>query len=146
MGLALVGIGNAMEIPAPMTAGAIICGAYFGDKMSPLSDSTILAASVAGTDVITHIKHMLWTTVPAYLISAVLFVVLGFYHAAANYDMTVAGEIMETFTRYYQFSVIELLPIIAVLFLLVKNTPSIIALMIGTLAGIAVAVGHQGVV
>lgn len=114
--------------------------------MSPLSDSTILAASVAGTDVITHIKHMLWTTVPAYLISAVLFVVLGFYHAAANYDMTVAGEIMETFTRYYQFSVIELLPIIAVLFLLVKNTPSIIALMIGTLAGIAVAVGHQGVV
>ncbi len=146
VGLALVGIGNAMEIPAPMTAGAIICGAYFGDKMSPLSDSTILAASVAGTDVITHIKHMLWTTVPAYLISAVLFVVLGFYHAAANYDMTVAGEIMETFTRYYQFSVIELLPIIAVLFLLVKNTPSIIALMIGTLAGIAVAVGHQGVV
>ena len=65
VGLALIGIGNAMGIPSPMTAGAIICGAYFGDKMSPLSDSTILAASVSGTDVMTHVKHMLWTTVPA---------------------------------------------------------------------------------
>lgn len=145
VGLALVGIGNAMEIPAPMTAGAIICGAYFGDKMSPLSDSTILAASVAGTDVMTHIKHMLWTTVPAYTISAGLFVILGFRHVADNYDMTVAGHIMETFAQHYHFSGIELLPIVIVLILLVKNTPSIIALMIGNLAGMAVAIGHQNV-
>jgi len=145
VGLALVGIGNAMGIPSPMTAGAIICGAYFGDKMSPLSDSTILAASVAGTDVMTHVKHMLWTTVPAYAISAVLFVILGFYNISGTYDTAVAGEIMGTFQLHYNFSLVELLPIVIVLVLLVANTPSIIALMIGTGAGMVVAVGHQGV-
>lgn len=145
VGLALVGIGNAMGIPAPMTAGSIICGAYFGDKMSPLSDSTILAASVAGTDVMTHVKHMLWTTVPAYTISALLFVILGFYNISGSYDTTVAGEIMGTFTEYYRFSLLELVPIVVVLILLVKNTPSIMALMIGTIVGMIVAVGHQGV-
>lgn len=145
VGLALIGIGNAMGIPSPMTAGAIICGAYFGDKMSPLSDSTILAASVAGTHVMTHVKHMLWTTAPAYTITAVIFVILGFTHSTGVYDTTVAGEIMSVFSRFYQFSVIELLPILIVLILLVRNTPSIIALMIGTIAGMVVAIGHQSV-
>ena len=145
VGLALIGIGNAMGIPSPMTAGAIICGAYFGDKMSPLSDSTILAASVAGTHVMTHVKHRLWTTAPAYTITAVIFVILGFTHSTGAYDTTVASEIMSVFSRFYQFSVIELLPILIVLILLVRNTPSIIALMIGTIAGMVVAIGHQSV-
>ena len=134
-----------MGIPSPMTAGAIICGAYFGDKMSPLSDSTILAASVAGTHVMTHVKHMLWTTAPAYTITSVIFVILGFTRSTGVYDTTVAGEIMSVFSRFYQFSVIELLPILIVLILLVRNTPSIIALMIGTIAGMVVAIGHQSV-
>lgn len=146
VGLALVGIGNAMGIPSPMTAGAIICGAYFGDKMSPLSDSTILAASVAGTDVMTHVKHMLWTTVPAYAVSALLFTILGFYNISGSYESSVAEEIMGTFVKYYHFSVVELLPIVVVLILLIRNTPSIIALMVGTIAGMIVAIGHQGVV
>lgn len=145
VGLALIGIGNAMGLPSPMTAGAIICGAYFGDKMSPLSDSTILAASVAGTQVMTHIKHMFWTTVPSYLITAALFILLGFHHASGVYDTTIAQEIMSTFAAHYQFSFVELIPIVIVLLLLVKNVPSIVALMIGTGAGVVVAVGHQGV-
>ncbi len=144
-GLALVGIGNAMGIPAPMTAGAIICGAYFGDKMSPLSDSTILAASVSGTDVMTHVKHMLWTTVPAYTISALLFIILGFYNISGSYDTSVTSQIMATFAQHYRFSVIELLPILIVVLLLIRNTPSIIALLIGTITGMIVAIGHQGV-
>jgi NhaC family Na+:H+ antiporter len=113
--------------------------------MSPLSDSTILAASVANTDVMVHVKHMLWTTVPAYIISAILFVSLGFRNISGDYDTAVTDEIMNIFRQYYNFSLIELLPIVIVLILLVKNTPSIIALMIGTGAGMAVAVGHQGV-
>lgn len=145
VGLALIGIGNAMGIPSPMTAGAIICGAYFGDKMSPLSDSTILAASVSGTQVMTHVKHMLWTTVPAYIITAILFVILGFNNISGTYDMTTANEIMGTFAQFYQFSFIEFIPILIVLVLLVANAPSIIALMIGTIAGMVVAVGHQQV-
>lgn len=146
VGLALIGIGNAMGIPSPMTAGAIICGAYFGDKMSPLSDSTILAASVSGTDVMTHVKHMLWTTAPAYAITAVLFVILGLHHVSGVYDMSTANEIMATFSRFYNFSLLEFLPIGIVLVLLVANTPSIIALMIGTVSGMFVAVLHQNVI
>lgn len=145
VGLALIGIGNAMGIPSPMTAGAIICGAYFGDKMSPLSDSTILAASVSGTDVMTHVKHMLWTTVPAYTITAVLFVILGLRNISGVYDTTTANQIMATFTRFYNFTWLEFLSIGIVLILLVKNTPSIIALMIGTISGMFVAVLHQQV-
>lgn len=145
VGLALIGIGNAMGIPSPMTAGAIICGAYFGDKMSPLSDSTILAASVAGTDVMTHIKHMLWTTVPSYTITAILFIVLGLRNVSGVYDTTITNEIMSVFARFYNFSVLEFLPIIIVLGLLVFNMPSILALMIGTLSGLFVAIFHQGV-
>ena len=145
VGLALIGIGNAMGIPSPMTAGAIICGAYFGDKMSPLSDSTILAASVSGTDVMTHVKHMLWTTVPAYAITAVLFVILGLRNISGVYDTSTANQIMATFTRFYRFTWLEFLPIGIVLILLVKNTPSIIALMIGTISGMFVAVFHQQV-
>ena len=146
VGLALIGIGNAMGIPSPMTAGAIICGAYFGDKMSPLSDSTILAASVSGTDVMTHVKHMLWTTAPAYAITAILFVILGLHHVSGVYDMSTANEIMATFSRFYNFSLLEFLPIGIVLVLLVANTPSIIALMIGTVSGMFVAVLHQNVI
>lgn len=145
VGLALIGIGNAMGIPSPMTAGAIICGAYFGDKMSPLSDSTILAASVSGTDVMTHVKHMLWTTVPAYAITAVLFVILGLRNISGVYDTSTANQIMATFTQFYNFTWLEFLPIGIVLILLVKNTPSIIALMIGTISGMFVAVFHQQV-
>lgn len=145
VGLALIGIGNAMGIPSPMTAGAIICGVYFGDKMSPLSDSTILAASVSGTDVMTHVKHMLWTTVPAYAITAVLFVILGLRNISGVYDTSTANQIMATFTQFYRFTWLEFLPIGIVLILLVKNTPSIIALMIGTISGMFVAVFHQQV-
>lgn len=145
VGLALIGIGNAMGIPSPMTAGAIICGAYFGDKMSPLSDSTILAASVSETEVMVHVRHMMWTTVPAYLLTAIIFIILGFCNISGSYDVHVANEIMGTFKIYYHFSMLELLPIFIVLVLLVKNVPSIVALMIGTVSGIVVACVHQNV-
>ena len=73
VGLALVGVGGALGIPLPMVAGAIISGAYFGDKMSPLSDTTNLAPAMAGTDVFSHIRHMLYTTVPGYVIALILY-------------------------------------------------------------------------
>lgn len=113
--------------------------------MSPLSDSTILAASVSGTDVMTHVKHMLWTTVPAYAITAVLFGILGLRNISGVYDTSTANQIMATFTQFYRFTWLEFLPIGIVLILLVKNTPSIIALMIGTISGMFVAVFHQQV-
>ena len=145
VGLALIGIGNAMGIDSPITAGAIICGAYFGDKMSPLSDSTILAASVSNTQVMTHIKHMLWTTVPAYLITMIIFAVLGMTSISGMYDTSITNDILDSFSRIFHFSWVELVPIVIVLLLLVNNVPSIVALLIGTVAGAVIAIAHQGV-
>ena len=76
VGIALIGIGNAMGIPMGMTAGAILSGAYFGDKMSPLSDTTNLAAAMAGADLFTHIRYMLYTTVPTLIITLIVFTII----------------------------------------------------------------------
>ena len=78
IGIALMGIGDALGIPAPYTAGAIISGAYFGDKLSPMSDTTVLASSIAGADLFSHIRYMLYTTIPSILLSLVLYLIIGF--------------------------------------------------------------------
>ena len=77
-GLAMVGVGMSMGMNPGLVAGAVICGAYFGDKLSPLSDTTNLAPAVSGGKVMNHVKHMLWTTVPAYVITFIIYLVLGF--------------------------------------------------------------------
>ncbi len=77
VGVALIGAGQGLEMPLPMVAGAIVSGAYFGDKLSPLSDSTNLAPAVAGTQLFVHIKHMLYTTVPSLIIALALYGILG---------------------------------------------------------------------
>ena len=84
VGLALIGVGAALGIPLPMVAGAIISGAYFGDKMSPLSDTTNLAPAMAGTDVFSHIRHMVYTTAPAYIIALILYAVIGARYAGRD--------------------------------------------------------------
>src|SRR5690606_25207823 len=90
VGIALIGIGQAMGIPLGMVAGAIVSGAYFGDKMSPLSDTTNLAPAMAGTDLFTHIRYMVYTTVPAFVIALVLFTILGLFQ---NHDAAAIGNI-----------------------------------------------------
>ena len=87
VGIALVAVGIAFNIPAGMTAGAVISGAYFGDKMSPLSDTTNLAPAMAGTDLYSHIKYMTYTTVPTYVITLVIFIILSF-----NLSVSGSGE------------------------------------------------------
>lgn len=86
VGIALMGIAVGLGIPAPMTAGIIISGAYFGDKMSPLSDTTNLAPAVAGTDLFQHIRAMCWTSAPTYCIVGVITLILGFKYAGGSLD------------------------------------------------------------
>ena len=88
IGVALLGIGNALGVPEAVTAGAIISGAYFGDKMSPLSDTTVLASSVAETDLFRHIRYMTITTVPSILITLIIFLCLGFAYDGAQIDVS----------------------------------------------------------
>ncbi|SHJ23830.1 transporter, NhaC family [Dethiosulfatibacter aminovorans DSM 17477] len=143
-GLAMVGIGNALGVPVGMTAGAVISGAAFGDKMSPLSDTTNLAAAVTGTPLMTHVKHMTLTTMPAYVICAIIFGFMGMKFDATAYDPTIVNNTIEALSGIFKFSVIELIPLAIVIVLLVRKAPPIIALLSGTFMGLLVAFFRQG--
>jgi len=141
VGIALIGVGNAMGIPMGMTAGAILSGAYFGDKMSPLSDTTNLAAAMAGTDLFTHIRYMLYTTVPTLVITLIVFGILSFKiePAAAVETASLLNAITESFTiTPWLFAV----PVL-VIALIVRKTPPLAALLIGTLGGAVAALLFQ---
>lgn len=141
VGIALVGIGDALGISAGMTAGAVISGAYFGDKMSPLSDTTNLAPAMAGTDLFTHIRYMAYTTVPTVIITLIIFTIIGL-----NLETTSAPDTSSLLTAieesFYISPVLFLVPA-AVIFMIVRKTSPLVALLFGTLLGAAFAVIFQ---
>ncbi len=141
VGIALIGIANALGISVGMTAGAILSGAYFGDKMSPLSDTTNLAPAMAGTDLFTHIRYMMLTTVPTISITLIIFVIIGLNidpSGAAN-TQKILNSIEAAFTiSPWLFAV----PII-VIYLIVRKTPPLVALLLGTLLAAAAALFFQ---
>lgn len=141
VGIALVGVGNAMGIPMGMTAGAILSGAYFGDKMSPLSDTTNLAAAMAGTDLFTHIRYMLYTTVPTLVITLIVFGIL-----SATVEPAVAVEtasLLNAITESFSISPWLFSVPVLVIALIVRKTPPLAALLIGTLGGALAALFFQ---
>jgi len=144
-GIAMIGVGHSLGVPIAMTAGAIVSGAYFGDKLSPLSDTTNLAAAVVGIDVFTHVKHMLWTTIPAYIVTAIIFTVIGLNIQVA----TVNSEEVNILTNYlgnnFQLGIFAFLPAIVLFILLITKQPAITSVLIGGLVGALVAVLYQGV-
>ncbi|MCI9260538.1 MAG: Na+/H+ antiporter NhaC [Romboutsia sp.] len=145
IGIALLGIGSALNIPSPIIAGAIISGAYFGDKMSPLSDTTNLAPAMAGTNLFDHIKHMLYTTTPALIISLVLYGVIGFKYAGSNIDTSQIIQIQDALmSNYNTLSPLLLLVPVLVIALVILKIPAIPGLTIGVLLGAFVAIVFQG--
>lgn len=135
IGIALLGIGEALNIPSPWVAGAIISGAYFGDKISPLSDTTILASSSADTELFTHIRYMLYTTVPSMTIACIIFLVAGFWYGSSE------AVNIEVYTKGLEGAFnISLWTLIVPLFtaiLIAKKVPSLITLFASSLvAGI----------
>ncbi len=141
VGIALVGIGKALGLPEGMVAGAVISGAYFGDKMSPLSDTTNLAPAMAGGELFSHIRYMTITTVPTYTITLAVFILLGLTRDVSGVADTSAilAAIDET---YYISGWLMLVPL-AVILLIVKKTKPIIALLLGALLGGVFAVIFQ---
>ena len=142
IGIALLGIGHAMGFPLGMVAGAIISGAYFGDKMSPLSDTTNLAPAMAGTDLFTHIRYMMITTVPSMSITLVLFLVIGF----TNHYSRSASDIQDVFEQIrLNFTISPLLLIVpaALIFVIIKKVPPVPSLLIGTILGAVFAIIFQ---
>lgn len=141
VGIALVGIGNTMGIPLGMIGGAVISGAYFGDKMSPLSDTTNLAPAMAGTDLFTHIRYMLYTTVPTLVLTLIIFIVLGFTQDVSGTTDTKAT--LEAISTTFTISPWLFLVPVMVVFLIVKKVQPLIALMFGTLMGAVFALIFQ---
>lgn len=135
VGIALIGIGSALGIPSGMIAGAVISGAYFGDKMSPLSDTTNLAPAMAGTDLFTHIKYMSFTTVPTIVISLIIFSILGFT-IEANGDADVSNLLTTIESTFNITSWLFVVPLAVIALIMLKTKP-LIALSVGiVLAGI----------
>lgn len=142
VGIALVAIGTVLKIPVGMVAGAIISGAYFGDKMSPLSDTTNLAPAMAGTDLFTHIRYMAYTTVPSISIALVIFLILGFIKGG-NIEIEETQVILDAISGKFEINFwLFLVPIIMVV-LISKKMPAIPAISVGALLGAVFALIFQ---
>lgn len=144
VGIALVGIGSALGIPAGMIAGAVISGAYFGDKMSPLSDTTNLAPAMAGTDLFTHIRYMALTTTPTILITIIVFAII-----SASIDVSgnadISGLLATIDSTFNTTPWLFIVPAIVIALIVMKTKP-IIALSVGVISAAIVAVIFQGAV
>jgi len=141
VGIALIGIGKAIGLPLGMVAGAVLSGAYFGDKMSPLSDTTNLAPAMAGAELFDHIRYMALTTVPSIVITIIIFTIIGLTrNVTGTTDHT---TLLNTIDGAFQISPVLFLVPVAVIFMIVKKTKPLVALMIGTLLGALFAIIFQ---
>ncbi len=134
IGIALLGIGKALGINEGIVAGAIISGAYFGDKMSPMSDTTNLAPAMAGTDLFTHIRYMVYTTLPSIIITLIIFFVLGFTIDIDNNSSNVE-EIISLLKNSFQINPLLFLVPIFLVYIIVKKVSPVPALLAATLLG-----------
>lgn len=134
VGIALIGIGKALGVAEGMVAGAILSGAYFGDKISPLSDTTNLAPAMAGTDLFTHIRYMTITTVPSITIALIIFLVVGLTNGASG-PVTESSLIREAIENKFNVTGWLFLVPAIVVFLIVRKAPALPALLLGTLLG-----------
>lgn len=142
VGVALIGIANGLGLNEAISAGAIVSGAYFGDKLSPLSDTTNLAPAVAGANLFEHIQHMLWTSVPSLFIALMAFVILGFNHDASPNTQSIE-EMSRLLQSNFNIGVEMLIPLIVLFILAIRKMPAFPAVAIGALLGAVWALVFQ---
>ena len=145
VGVALIGVGQALGLPLPMVAGAIVSGAYFGDKLSPLSDTTNLAPAVAGSELFDHIRHMLYTTVPSLTIALVLYGILGARISGQAAGVEEVEILSETLASLFNLTPVLLLAPGLVLVLILMRFPALPALLAGGFAGAVLGVLTQDI-
>ena len=147
-GVAFMGISVGLGIPAPITAGAVISGAVLGDKLSPMSDSTNLAAGVCEANLFDHVRAMVYTTVPAYVISLVLYAIIGSKYSASNMDMESVNEILGAIEANFDIDalhvIISLLPLVLIVVLAAKQVSALAIMVVGSLFAMLIAVITQG--
>ena len=142
VGVALMGVAEGLHIPLPQAAAAIISGAYFGDKLSPFSDTTNLAPIAAGSNIFDHIKHMLWTTLPAWSIGLIIFLIIGVhsdYHALVNLPTT----LLEGLRQNFQFNILLLLPALIILYFAFRQLPTIPGMLISSFTAVILGLIFQ---
>lgn len=144
VGVALMGVGIGLEVPVGMTAGAIVSGAYFGDKMSPLSETTNLAPTMAGTDIFSHIRHMTRTTAPAYLISIVVFGIMGFQFRNHAADTATINTYLDGLAANFNISPLMLIPPLCVILVVIFKVPAIPGMIVIATLGAVFAGIFQG--
>lgn len=143
-GIAMMAIGASFGFPPPLVAGAVISGCYVGDKLSPISDTTVMTASLAKVDIIVHIKSMLRVSIPAWVIAGALFLIVGFFYQGSG-DLSAATSIMASLKEHFNIAWYMLLPAVVVVVMLAMKMPSIPVIMFGALLGSIWAFIFQGV-
>jgi NhaC family Na+:H+ antiporter len=144
VGVAFIGIAQGLGIPLSHAAGAIVAGAYFGDKLSPFSDTTNLAPLASGSNLFDHIKHMLWTTTPAWLLGLVFYYFLG-RGASGSLESEQMTAIMTTIPAEFKFSLLLLIPPGITLYAALSKKPTIPGMLVSSLAAMILAITYQGV-
>jgi NhaC family Na+:H+ antiporter len=142
IGVALIGVAGALGLSIEITAGAVISGAYFGDKMSPLSDTTNLAPAVTGIDIFTHIRHMVWTTAPSFLFALAAFALVGWFQPAE----TATGGLERTLAlldENFRVGPVMLLPVALVVYMAARQVPAVASILAGAALGAVMALLFQ---
>lgn len=144
VGVALAGVGQALGYPMPMVVGAIVSGAYFGDKMSPVSDSTNITASVCEVELFPHIASMMWTTIPAAIVSALIYLFIGMQQGTAGSEAGNIPLILKTLEGQFNLSFLTLLPPLVLMFFAYRRMPAVPLLILCVGVGILTAIILQG--
>ncbi len=145
IGVALMGIGAGLGFPLPMVAGAVLSGAYFGDKMSPLSDTTNLAPAMAGTDIYTHIRHMTYTSGVAFALTLVINIGLGLFYGGGEENLAAVEEIIATLESNFAVGPWHLIPAILVIACAYRKYPAIPGLVLGVVSAVVLGLIFEGV-
>ena len=144
IGVALITVAQGFDVPLGIAAGAVLSGVFFGDKMSPISETTVLAPAVAGSKLIPHVVHMMWSTVPALVIALVAYVVLGLGLDSQTADTGEVDALRSALADTFSLGVVPLLPALLVVVLLVMRKPPFVAILLGAVGGALVAWLQQG--
>jgi Na+:H+ antiporter, NhaC family len=143
VGIAFIGIAQGFDIPVGMAAGAIVAGSYFGDKISPFSDTTNLAPIAAGSNLFDHIRHTLWTTTPAWILGLIVYLIAGFRFDVTAVESERIVTIMSTITAHYRFNLLLLIPPAIVLYATIRKLPVIPGMLTSTFVAIILAISFQ---
>ena len=144
VGIAMMGVGAGLGVNPAITAGAVVIGAWFGDKMSPMSDSTIMCSTITETYIMDHIKAMMQTTIPAAVVSVIIYLGIGIGISGDSYDASTVDSIMNGLKGMFHINLIPVIPIVIVIVMILMKKGTIVSMMSGTVVAILIAVIYQG--